>query len=114
MPSVNANAAGPTAAALGSLLAGINVDRAMTFAMGQATDQLRSSAIAGVMNELVKLPNGDAEVRAWYASLPANIQNADQVLSAYGNTIWASDPAAALQTLQGITDPHTKMIACLV
>ena len=113
MPSVNTIAAGPTAAAIGSLLAGINVDSAMAFAMGQATDQLRSSAIAGVMNELGSMPNGDAEIRAWYASLPTTIQNSDRVLASYGNAIWASDPAAALQTLQGIGDPQMKTKACL-
>jgi hypothetical protein len=114
MPSVSITAAGPTAGAIGSLLAGINVDRAMAFAMGQATDQLRSSAIAGVMNELVSLPNGDAEIRAWYSLLPPAIQGTDQVLASYGNAIWSTDPAAALQTLQGIGDHQTKVIACLV
>lgn len=114
MPSVSADSAAPTASAIGSLLAGINVDRAMAFAMDQASDQLRSSAIAGVMNELVSLPNGDAEIRAWYSSLPPAIQNSDRVLASYGNAIWASDPAAALQTLQEIGDPQAKTIACLV
>jgi hypothetical protein len=113
MPSVSATAGGQTARAVGNLLAGINVDRAMAFAMGQATDQLRSFAISGVMDELGSKPNGDAEVRSWYSSLPSSIQNSDPVLSAYGDSIWSSDPAAALQALQGIGDPQTKMFACL-
>lgn len=114
MPSVSVSAAGPTAVAIGSLLADINIDRAMAFAMDQATDALRSSAIAGVMDELGSKPNGDAAVRAWYSSLPASLQSSDKVLGAYGDSIWASDPVTALQTLQGIGDPRTKMIACLV
>ncbi len=112
--SVNGNAAALTAGAVGSLLADLNVERAMAFAMGQATDSLRSSAIAGVMNELGTKPNGDAQVRSWYASLPSSIQTSDPVLAAYGDSIWASDPAGALQALQGIADPRTKMIASLV
>ncbi len=113
MPSVNAAAAGQTAASIGNLLAGINMDRAMAFAMGQGTDQLRGFAISGVMDELGSKPNGDAQVRSWYASLPSSIQNSDPVLAAYGDSIWASDPAAALLALQGIADPQTKMFACL-
>jgi hypothetical protein len=113
MPSVNASAGGQTARAVGNLLAGINIDRATAFAMGQATDLLRSFAIAGVMDEMGSTPNGDAEVRSWYASLPPSIQNSDAVLSAYGDSTWTSDPAAALQALQGIADPQTKMFACL-
>jgi hypothetical protein len=114
MPSVNVNAAGPTAGAIGSLLAGINVDRAMAFAMGQATDQMRSFAISGVMDELSLKPSGDAEVRTWYTSLPPSIQNSDQVAAAYSDAIWALDPDAALQTLAGISSPQTRMIAALV
>jgi hypothetical protein len=38
MPSVNAAAGGQTARAVGNLLAAINIDRAMAFAMNQATD----------------------------------------------------------------------------
>jgi len=114
MPSVNVTAAGQTASAIGSLLADINIDRAKAFAMGQATDQLRSSAIAGVMNELSSQLNGESEIRPWYESLPPSIQTSDKVLAAYGISLWASDPATALQTLQGISDPQTKMIACLV
>ena len=114
MPSVNVTAAGKTASAIGSLLADINIDAAKAFAMGQATDQLRSSAIAGVMNELSSQLNGEAEIRPWYESLPPLIQTSDKVLAAYGISLWASDPATALQTLQGISDPPTKMIACLV
>jgi hypothetical protein len=114
MPSVDAGAAGKTAGAIGSLLAGINMDRAMAFAMGQPTDLLRGYAVSGVMNELADKPDGDAQARSWYASLPSSVQNSDPVLAAYGNSIWASDPAAALQALQGIADPQTKMIACLV
>ena len=114
MPSVNATAAGPTAGAIGSLLANINIDSAKAFAMGQATDQLRISAISGVMNELSSQLNGEAEIGPWYKSLQPSIQTSDKVLAAYGISLWASDPATALQTLQGISDPHTKMIACLV
>jgi hypothetical protein len=113
MPSVNAGAGGQTARAVGNLLAGINIDRAMAFAMNQATDQLRGFAIAGVMDEMGSTPNGDAQVRNWYASLPPAIQNSDAVLSAYGDSTWTSDPAGALQALQGISDPQTKMFACL-
>jgi hypothetical protein len=114
MPSVNATAAGPTAGAIGSLLATINIDSAKAFAMGQTTDQLRISAIAGVMNELSSQLNGEAEIGPWYKSLPPSIQTSDQVLAAYGISLWSSDPATALQTIQDISDPHTKMIACLV
>lgn len=113
MPSVSPSAAGPTAGAIANLLAGVNVDRAMAFAMAQATDQERSFAVASVMSEMASTPNGDAAIRAWYASLPAALQESDPVLAAYGDSIWATDPAAALQTLQGIQDPQQKMFACL-
>jgi hypothetical protein len=114
MPSVNATAAEPTARAIGGLLATINIDGAKAFAMGQATDQLRISAIAGVMDELSSQLNGESEIGPWYKSLPPSIQTSDQVLAAYAISLWSSDPATALQTLQNISDPHAKMIACLV
>jgi hypothetical protein len=65
------------------------------------------------MEEMGSMPNGDAQVRNWYASLPPAIQNTDAVLSAYGDSTWTSDPGGALQALQGISDPKTKMFACL-
>ena len=111
MPYVIAEAAGPTAYAVGSLLSGINLDRAVAFAMGQATDPVRAYAIAGVLEQLSGSPNGDAEVRAIYATLPPAIQGSDQVAASYGDAIWASDPAAALQALEGISSPKTKMFS---
>ncbi len=114
MPSVNIDAAGPTAGAIGNLLAGINLDRAMDFAMGQATDQVRSFAVSGVMDGLSSLPNGEAEIRSWYASLPSSLQTANPVLAAYGIAIGGSDPTTALQDLEAITSPQSRMVALLV
>ena len=111
MPSVNADAAGPTAYAIGSLLSGINLDRAVAFAMGQANDQVRAYAIGGVLEQLSASPNGDAEVRAIYSTLPPAIQGSDQVAASYGDAIWASDPAAALQALEGISSQKTRMLS---
>jgi hypothetical protein len=113
MASVNAEAAGPTAYALGNLLSGINLDRAVAFAMSQATDPVRAYAIAGVLEQLSASPNGDAEVRAIFATLPPALQGADQVAAAYGDAIWESDPAAALQALEAISSPTTRMFSLM-
>jgi hypothetical protein len=113
LPSVNSNAAGPTAEALGGLLGAVNLDRAVEFAMSQPTDQMRAFAIAGVFDELRSTANGEREIRALYATLPLAVQTADPVLFTYGNAIWGSDPNAALQALEGIASPQTKMLSLL-
>lgn len=113
MASVGAEAAGPTAYAIGNLLSGINLDRAVAFAMSQATDAVRAYAIGGVLEQLSESPNGDAEVRAIYAALPPALQGSDQVAASYGDAIWESDPAAALQALEAISSPKTKMFSLL-
>ena len=58
MGSVNADAAAETSMAVGSVLAGLNVDRAVAFAMGQAGDALRASAIEGVFQQLRTTASG--------------------------------------------------------
>ncbi len=113
MASVNPNAAGPTAGAVSGLLAGLNIDRAVAFAREQATDQMRSFAFSGVLSALGSTPNGEAEVRSLYATLPASIQGNDAVLFSYGNAIWGSDPAGALQALEGISSPKDRMVGLI-
>lgn len=111
--SLNPEIAGPVTLAVGEMLAGINLDRAISFALGQTTDALRASAMAGVFDVLSQAPNGEAQVRLLYGTLPPGVQASDQVAAAYGNAIWPTDPAAALQALGAIENPQTKMLACL-
>lgn len=114
MASVNPEAAASTAGAVSALLAHLNLDRALAFARSQPTDEMRASAMGGVLDELRSGPNGDAAVRTLYASLPPSIQSADPVLFNYGNAIWGSDPVGALQALEGISSAQMRTTALLV
>lgn len=114
MASVNPDAAAQTTMAVGSLLAGLNVDRSVAFAMSQPTDALRASAIEGVFQQLRTTASGESEVKALYASLPPALQSNDHVLFEFGNATWGSDPAGALQALENIGDPRIRMTALVV
>jgi hypothetical protein len=114
MSSVNPDAAAQTTQAMGSLLAGLNVDRSVAFAMSQPTDALRASAIEGVFQQLRSTASGESEVKALYASLPPVLQSNDHVLFEYGNAVWGSDPSGALQALENIGDPRTRMSGLIV
>lgn len=113
MPSVGIAAAGPTAGAIGGLLAVLNVDRAVAFAKEQASDQVRAFAFSGIFGELTSTPNGGTTIRSMYAALPPSIQTDDSVLFSYGNAIWGSDPAGALQALESISSPKQRMVALI-
>ncbi len=114
MPSVSADAAPQTAAAVAGLLAGINLDRGLAFAMAQTDPRSRADAIGGVFDELRGGPNGETAIRALYTKMPPDIQSSDPVRFSYGNVIWGSDPVAALQTLEGIASPQARTMGLLV
>jgi hypothetical protein len=114
MANVNPDAAIQTTMAVGTLLAGLNVDRSVAFAMGQPTDALRASAIEGVFQQLREAASGESEVKAIYASLPPELQANDHLLFEYGNSVWGSDPSGAMQALQNIADPHTRMVGLML
>lgn len=114
MPSVSADAAPQTAAAVAGLLAGINLDRGLAFAMAQTDPRVRADAIGGIFDELRGGPNGETAIRSLYAKMPPDIQSSDAVRFSYGNVIWGSDPVAALQTLEGIASPQARTMGLLV
>jgi hypothetical protein len=82
--------------------------------MAQTDENVRDYAIGGVLEELRTGPNGESTIRSLYATLPGSIQTSDPVRLSYGNAIWASDPVAALQMLEGITAPQTRMLGLLI
>lgn len=112
--SVDPDAAIQTTMAVASVLAGLNVDRSVAFAMSQPTDALRASAIEGVFQHLRTTASGESEVKSLYASLPPALQSNDHVLFEYGNATWGSDPSGALQALENIADPRVRMTGLLV
>ena len=114
MPSVGTDAAAPTAEAISNLLADVNLDRAVAFALAQTDEQVRAHAIGGVFDELRSGPNGEAAIRSLYATLPPAIQTSDPVRFSYGNAIWGSDPVAALETLEGIASSQMRTNGLLV
>jgi hypothetical protein len=114
MASVSPDAAIQTTLAVASVLAGLNVDRSVAFAMSQPTDALRASAIEGVFQQLRTTASGESEVKSLYASLPPALQSNDHVLFEYGNATWGSDPSGALQALENIADPRVRMTGLLV
>lgn len=113
MAMVNPGSLKDTAGAVAVLLAGFNVDRAVAFALGLGSDDVRAAAITGVFEELRGSPAGASDVLSLYNSLPAAIQSDNSVLFAYGNDIWGSDPTGALAALGNISDPHTRTLALM-
>jgi hypothetical protein len=113
MTSVSPNAAASTAGAVAGLLADLNLDRALAFGNSQPDDKMRSYAMSGVFDSLRSGPNGESEIRSLYSMLPPSVQLSDPIRFSYGNTIWGSDPVTALQTLEGISDPKTRMLGLM-
>jgi hypothetical protein len=113
MGSVNSEAIGPATGAVASLLADLNVDRAIDFSLSLPTDAEKAGAISAVLHELRQSASGEAEVRALMTSLPPSVRSSDPVLFEIGESTWGSDPAAALQTLESIADPKTRNIALM-
>jgi hypothetical protein len=113
MASVNPDSLRPVTSAVAGLLANLNVDRAMNFALGQPTDETRAAAIGGVFDQLRDTASGEAQIRSLVASLPASLRSSDPVLFEIGESTWATDPAAALQTLESIADPMMRMTGLL-
>lgn len=114
MPSIAAASLPQVAEAVAGLLSHINLDRGIAFAMAQSDANVRDYAIGGVLEELRTGPNGESTIRSLYATLPGSIQTSDPVRLSYGNAIWASDPVAALQMLEGIAAPQTRMLGLLI
>jgi hypothetical protein len=114
MPSVGVSAEPQVAGAVAGLLSHINVDRGVSFAMAQTDENARAWAMSGIFDELRDVPNGDNTVRSLYSTLPASIQTSDPVRFSYGNATWGSDPAGALQILEGIGSPQMRMEGLLV
>ena len=111
MDQVSPGALRDTAAAVGGLLAGLNVDRAVAFALGLGSDEVRAAAMAGVFDELRGSAAGPSEVLSLYNSLQPALQSDSRVLFSYGNAVWGSDPSGALSALENIGDPHARMLA---
>jgi hypothetical protein len=115
MPSVGITAANDTARAVGQLLAGLSLDRAIAFSLGLPTDAERAAGVSGVFSELESAPNGEGRLLALYNSLPPSVQSADPaLLRFYIDATSDSDPVAALQALNGITSRPQRIIAALV
>jgi hypothetical protein len=113
MPSVGASAQPQVAGAVASLLSHVNLDRGIAFAMAQTDENARAWAFSGVFDEMSNGPDGDNAVRSLYSTLPVSIQTSDPVRFSYGNATWGSDPAGALQILEGIVSPQMRMTALL-
>lgn len=113
MPSVGVGAEPQVAGAVAGLLSHINLDRGIAFATAQTDENAQAWAISGVFDELRTGPNGENAIRSLYSTLPGSVQTSDPVRFSYGNAIWGSDPAAALQILEGIGSPQMRMTGLL-
>jgi hypothetical protein len=104
MAAVDPSVAVPVAEQVAWMLADINLDRGLAFALAQP-EATRGSAVGGLLEALRNKADGAAQGQAIFNSLPADLQASNNVRFALGTLVWGADPAGALQTLEAITDP---------
>lgn len=109
-PAHPASVAAAFAQAAAGALAKRNLEAALAFAKARSTPALAAGAYAGILDEL-GAEGKLAEASRIHASIPSEIRDLDPVRFAYGNSLFDSDPAGAVEALATIQDQTYRDLA---